>query len=164
MAKGFLKWNKTFGKIDKETKVPSQRIADDECIIAGSKSHIVAPSQQQTPIDFSIQPRVLNLKSNNKIIFSRIRLPEMYDPHDIAKNSLGLSVQSCSFCRIVYPAWQFPCHEHYLSLFLQQDLVNIIEILNVDLPTKLNLKISGEMNDGTAFEGIETIWIIKQKK
>ncbi len=35
--------------------------------------------------------------------------------------------------------------------------------LNVNLPAKLSIKISGEINDGTDFEGIETIWIIKQK-
>jgi hypothetical protein len=156
-------WDKTFGKIDIETKIPTQRTADYEFMIAGSKSHLLVPNQQRTPIDLSILPRVLNLKSNNKIIFSWIRLPEKYDPHDIDNNSLELSVPSCSLCRIIYPTWQFPCHERYLTLFSQQDLINIIEMLDVDLPTKLNLKISGEMNDGTAFEGIETIWIIKKK-
>ena len=157
-------WNKTIGKIDIETKISAQRSAEYERMIAGSKSLILAPDQPLTPIDLSIQPRVLNLKSNNKFIFSRIKLPEKYDPHDIANNSLELSFPSCSLCRVLYPTWQFSCHEHYLTLFLQQDLVNLIEILNVDPPAKLNLKISGEMNDGTAFEGIETIWIIKQEK
>jgi hypothetical protein len=133
-------------------------------MIADSKSHIPDPNQPLTPIDLSILPRILNLKSNNKFIFSRIRLPEKHDPHDIANNSLELSFPSCSLCRVIYPTWQFSCHEHYLTLFLQQDLVDIIEILNVDPPAKLNIKISGEMNDGTAFEGIETIRIIKQKK
>ena len=156
-------WNKTFKKIDIETKFSTQRIADDERMIAGSKSHILAPNRPPTTIDLSILPRVLDLKSNNKFIFSRIRLPEKYDPHDIDKNSLELSFPSCSLCRVIYPTWQYSCHEHYLSLFLQQDLVNIVEILNVDLPAKLNIKISGEISDGTAFEGIETIWIIKQK-
>ena len=156
-------WNKTFGKIDTETKIPAQRSADYECMLAGSKSHLLAPSQPLTHIDLSILPRVLNLKSNNKIIYSWIKLPEKYDPHDIAKDSLELSVPSCSSCRIIYPTRQFPCHEQYLTLFPHQDLINIIEILDLDLPTRLNLKISGEMNDGTAFEGIETIWIIKQK-
>jgi hypothetical protein len=36
--------------------------------------------------------------------------------------------------------------------------------MDLDLPTKLNLKIYGEMIDGTPFEGLETIWIIKQIK
>ncbi len=157
-------WDKTFGEIDIETKKPMQRTADYESIIAGSKSSLIVPSQPRTPIDLGILPRVLNLKSDNKIIFSWIRLPEKYDPHDIANNSLELSVPSCSLCRIIYPTWQFPCHEKYLSLFSQQDLIKIIEMLQVELPTKLDLKISGEMSDGTAFEGIETIWIIKQKE
>jgi hypothetical protein len=156
-------WSKTFGKIDVETKIPTQRTADYEYMIAGSKSHLLVPSQPHKPIDLCILPRVLNLNSNNKIIFSWIRLPDKYDPHNIDKNSLELSIPSCSLCKIIYPIQQFPCHQRYLTLFPQQDLINIIEILHLDLPTKLNLKISGEMNDGTDFEGIETIWIIKQK-
>lgn len=156
-------WNKTFGKIDIETKIPTQWTADYEYLIAGSKSQFLVPSQPRTPIDLSFQPKVLNLKSNNKFIYSWVRLPEKYDSHDIAKNSIELTVPSCSLCRIIYPTWQFPYHEQYLYFFPQKDLIKIIEVLDLDLPTKLNLKISGEMNDGTAFEGIETIWIIKKK-
>ena len=156
-------WNKTFGKIDVETKISTQRNADYERVMAGSKNHILAPDQPLTSFDLSILPRVLDLKSNNKFIISRIRVPEKYDPHDIDNNSLELSFPSCSLCRAIYPTWQFSCHEHYLSLFLQQDLVSIIEILNVDFPAKLDIMVSGEMNDGTAFEGIETIWIIIRK-
>ena len=155
--------NKTIGKIDIGTKISAQRNADYGRMIADSKSLIPAPSQPLTPIDLSILPRVLNLKSKDKFIISRIRLPEKYDPHDIAGKSLELSFPSCSLCRVIYPTWQFSCHEHYLSLFLQQDFVNTIENLNVDLPARLNIKLSGEMNDGTAFEGIETIWIVIQE-
>jgi hypothetical protein len=157
-------WDKTFGKIDIETKNLTQRTADYESMIAGSKSHLIVPTQPSTPIDLSILPRVLNLISNNKVIFSRIQLPEKYDPHDIARNSIVLSIPSCSFCTTIHPTWQFPCHEKYLTLFHSQDLINVIEVLDIELPAKLSLKISGEMNDGTVFEGIETIWIFKQKE
>jgi hypothetical protein len=156
-------WNETFGRIDIGTSISTQRIADYERMIAGSESHILTPNRPLSNIDISILPRVINLKSNKKFIFSRIRLPEKYDPHDIDENSLELSFPSCSLCRVIYPTWQFPCHQHYLTLFLQQDLVSILETLNIDLPAKLNIKISGEINDGTDFEGIETIWIIKEK-
>jgi hypothetical protein len=36
--------------------------------------------------------------------------------------------------------------------------------MDLDFPTKLNLKVFGEMSDGTRFEGLGTIWIIKQIK
>jgi hypothetical protein len=36
--------------------------------------------------------------------------------------------------------------------------------MDLDLPTKLSLKVYGETNDGSAFEGLGTIWIIKQIK
>jgi hypothetical protein len=36
--------------------------------------------------------------------------------------------------------------------------------MDLDLPAKLNLKVYGEINDGTPFEGLGTIWIIKQIK
>lgn len=66
-------WNKTFGKIDIETKIPTQWTADYEYLIAGSKSQFLVPSQPRTPIDLSFQPKVLNLKSNNKFIYSWVR-------------------------------------------------------------------------------------------
>ena len=157
-------WGKTFGKIDIETRGSKPRTDDNSEIIAGSTSPLIAPVQPTTAIDLCILPRVLNLNTSDKILVSWIRLPERYDPHDIASNSLQLSVPSCSLCAVIYPTWQFPVHQQYLTLFPQQDIINIIETLDMNLPGKVYLKIYGEMNDGTPFEALETIWIIKKEK
>ena len=140
------------------------KTTDYAYLIADSASSLFVPKQQPKPVDLLIQPKTLNLKSKGKILISWIKLQEKYDPHAITFDSLELSVQSCSKCKIIYPTWQFPVHGQYLTVFLRQDLIDILETMDLDLPVKLNLKVNGEMDDGTPFEGIETIWIIEPKK
>ncbi len=141
-----------------------QRTTNCGFIIAGSTSSLFVPKQTAKPIGIFIQPRVLEIKAKGNIFFSWISLPEEYDAHAISCDSLELSVLSCPKCNIMYPTYQFPVHGKYLTVFLRKDLIDIIETMDLDLPTKLNLKVYGEMNDGTPFEGLETIWIIKQIK
>ena len=157
-------WSKTFEKIDIEIESSIQRTTNCGFIIAGSTSSLFVPKQTPKPTGIFIQPRVLEIKAKGNIFYSWISLPEEYDPHAISSDSLELSVLSCPKCKIIYPTWQFPVHGKYLTVFLRKDLIDIIGTMNLDLPTKLNLKVYGEMNDGTPFEGLETIWIIKQKK
>ena len=157
-------WSKTFEKIDIETEGSMQRKTNCGYIMAASTSPLIFPKQPAKPIGIFIQPRVLNIKAEGNIFFSWISLPEEYDPHAISSDSLELSVLSCPKCKIIYPSYQFPVHGKYLTVFLRKDLINIIETMDLDLPAKLNLKVYGEMNDGTPFEGLETIWIIKQIK
>ena len=157
-------WSKSFGKIDTETKSSTLESAKYDYIISGLIEPLIIAGQSTTRADLSVLPRVLNLKTTDKLIFSWIRLPEKYDPHDIARSSLEITIPSCSLCTIIQPTWQFPVHEKYLTLFPQQDLVDKIKMMDMNLPARLNLKISGEMNDGTPFVGLESIWIIKQKK
>jgi hypothetical protein len=158
------KWNKTFEKMDSEIESSMQTATDNNQISDSSTSSLSVSSQPVLPIDICIHPRVLNLNSKSKMIISWIKLPEEHDSYDIAVKSLGLSVVPCPKCETIYPTWQSPKHRQYLTVFPQQDLIDKIERMNLDLPTKLNLKIYGELNDGTPFEGLETIRIIKQKK
>jgi len=156
-------WNKTFEKMDSETKTSMQTASDYNHFSDSSTSSSSVSNQPVSPIDICIQPRVLNLNAIGKIIFSWIKLPEEYDPHDIAVESIGLTVMSCPKCEVIYPSYQFPIHRQYLTVFPRQDLIEKIKTMDLKLPTKLNLKIYGELNDGTPFEGLETIRIIKQK-
>lgn len=115
-------------------------------------------------ISINIYPKILNLKSKGKRIISGIKLPEEYDPHDLARDSFELSIPSCSYCEVIYPTCGFPLWKRYLAFFPRQNLIDEIETINLDLPTNMDLKITGELNDGTPFEGIDTIRVIKRKK
>jgi hypothetical protein len=157
-------WAKTLEKVDIEIESSMQRIPNCSYIIASSTSSIILPKQQPKPIGIFIQPRVLKLNSKGNIFFSWISLPEEYDPHAISHDSVELSVLSCPKCQVIYPTYQFPVHGKYLTVFLRKDLIDIIGTMDLDFPTKVNLKVFGEMSDGTHFEGLGTIWIIKQIK
>jgi hypothetical protein len=156
-------WNKTSEKMDSETKTSMQTASDYKRLSDSSTRSSSASNQPVSSVDISIQPRVLYLNAIGKIIFSWIKLPEEYDPHDIAVKSIGLTVVSCPKCEVIYPSYQFPIHRQYLTVFPRQDLIEKIKTMDLNLPTKLNLKIYGELSDGTPFEGSETIRIIKQK-
>jgi CSLREA domain-containing protein len=115
-------------------------------------------------VEIDIKPKVLNLKSKGKRTISLIRLSEEYAPHDIAIGSIELSVPSCSHCEVIYPTHELPLRRNYLALFRRQDLIDEIEKLDRDHPVKLDLKITGEFNDGTSFEGLDTIQVIRRGK
>ena len=111
--------------------------------------------------DIIVYPKVLNLKSNRRIIITGIRFQEGYDPHDIDEESLELTIQSCIDCGTIYPDCGYPSQGRYISIFPRQGLRNYIETVDLEFPTKLQLTITGELKDGTPFEGFYTIWVVK---
>jgi hypothetical protein len=127
----------------------------DEILNAG-------PCEYDFVID--IKPRVLNLKSKGKRIISWIMVPEEFDPHDIVGYSLELSIPSCSGCEVIYPTWGFPLRRRYIAFFPRQDLIDEIESMSLGLPTKLYLKLTGVLYDGTPFKGLDTIRVINKRK
>ncbi len=93
-----------------------------------------------------------------------IRLPEEHDIRDIVKHSLELSIPSCSDsgCKTGKAIFGFPLRRCYLAFFPRQDLIEQIENRSVETPTKLDLKVSGDLEDGTRFEGVDSIWVIRR--
>jgi hypothetical protein len=130
----------------------------------GITCDIGAIVQVQIEVAINIHPKVLNLKSKGKIIISGIRLPEEYDPHNIARDSLELSIPSCSHCEVIYPTCGSPLWKRYLAFVPRQDLIDEIETMNLELPAKLDLKMTGELDDGTLLEGLDTIWVKNKRK
>jgi hypothetical protein len=115
-------------------------------------------------IGLCIKPHVLSLASEGKLVISMIGLPEAFDPHDINRDSIELSLLSCPTCESLHPTRQYPSHGSYTTYFLRQDLIEKLKRMNVDARTRIYLKIYGEMNDGTPFEGLESIWVIEGKR
>ncbi|MCD4811225.1 hypothetical protein K8R14_01290 [bacterium] len=113
--------------------------------------------------DIRIQPMVLNLESKRKAIICLIRLPEECDIRNIASDSLELSIPSCSGSEAINVSRGFPLRRRFLAFFPRQDLIDEIENMDLELPTKLDLKLNGELNDGTLFEGLDTIGVIERR-
>lgn len=111
--------------------------------------------------DIVIYPKVLNLKSDHRTITTGIRLHDGYDPHDIDGESIELSIQSCAVCKTIYPDCGYPSQGRYISIFPRPDLIDDIETVELEFPTKLELKINGELMDGTPFEGLNVIWVVE---
>jgi len=48
--------------------------------------------------------------------------------------------------------------------FKRRDVIDIIKGMGLTLPADVELKVTGQLNDATPFEGIDTIRVIKPKK
>lgn len=116
------------------------------------------------PATIDIYPRLLNLNSKGKRIMCWIKLHEEYGPRDISKHSLVLSIPSCPDCETINVTCGFPLRKRYLAFFPRQELIDEIEAMGLELPMELELKISGELDDGTPFEGLDPIWVIKPER
>ena len=95
-------------------------------------------------------PRTLNLRSAGKWVTCSIALPEGYDVGDIDTESIRLEgeLAVCSSSR---------SRRTLRVKFDRQELVAYIESLGIDLPADVELVVSGQLSDGTKFEGNDTI-------
>jgi predicted outer membrane repeat protein len=96
--------------------------------------------------DSRIVPRTINLTSSGKWITAFLRLPENYNVADIDPNSVFLEDE-------IKPE-QFSVDEQSqvaTARFAREDVLPILE------PGDINLKISGQLTDGTTFEATDII-------
>ena len=114
------------------------------------------------PADLTICPNTLNIKSKGKRIWCWIKLPQDYSVKDIDRDSLELSIPSCSDCDPINVTCGFPLWRRYLAFFSRQALIDEIETMGSELPSKLELRVSGNLEDGTLFEGLDSIRVIKR--
>lgn len=107
------------------------------------------------PIDASIEidPHIFNIQSKGKWLTCHIWLPEDYNVADIEPNSVRLEK--------VIPAewiWFEEEQEFAIAKFSRSELQNILELGDVELT------ITGELIDGTIFEGTDTIKVLDKAR
>ena len=72
-------WKKPIGKIKLETESPVESTHNYDRHTYSSQNFLPISNQPLSSIDIFIQPKVLNLNSQGKMIISWIRLPEDYE-------------------------------------------------------------------------------------
>ena len=105
--------------------------------------------------DVQIEPETLNLSSEGKWITCYIELPEAYDESDIDVGSLLLEY----LLEVQHSDVQ---DDVLMVKFDRQDVIAYIElVLEIELPADVTLMVTGELTDGTPFEGSDTIRVIE---
>jgi len=104
----------------------------------------------------NIDPDTLNLSSQGKWVTCYIELPEDYEVSDIDIESLSLEG--------VLEVQQSDIQDGVLMVkFDRQDLVDYLDfVLGVVPPAEGELVVTGNLTDGTPFEGRDTIWVIDE--
>jgi len=115
-------------------------------------SFTVVPELVEAEID--IEPDTLNLKSKGNWLTCYIWLPEDCNVADIEPNSIRLEAEPND----IYPDWLW--FEEYeqvaMAKFKRSELQEALE------PGEVELTITGELTDGTRFEGADTIKVINK--
>jgi len=148
---------------------------DSPCIDAGDPNYIAEPNETDLDgnprifgdrIDMGayefvpsinativIRPETLNLASRGKWITCRIWLPDNYNVTDINPNSFFLEDE-------IEPLWLWFDEEQQVVMakFSRSALQEVLA--DLETPSEVELTVSGELVDGTVFEGTDTIKVI----
>lgn len=121
----------------------------------------------------SITPDTLNLASNGKWITANIALPQPYDANQIDLESVKLIVNNNELGADLTAPVSFADYDGDgmvdLSIkFLRQPIIACLSIVDYSGDTnnvrQEELTVSGVLNDGTLFQGKDTVKILNSKK
>ncbi len=141
--------NRFIGMID-EVRIYNRALSGSE--IEDLAGETPEPPAIEAAID--IDPDTLNLNSKGKWITCYIKLPEAYDVDDIDVDSILLEY----LLQVQHSDVQ---DDVLMVKFDRQDVMAYIElVLEIELPADVTLMVTGELTDGTPFEGSDTIRVI----
>jgi hypothetical protein len=108
------------------------------------------------PAEVDITPQTLNLASKGRWITCHISLPEDYNVADIEPNSVMLENEPND----IYADWIRLEGEAAMAKFKRWEVREMLTELGQ--LGRVELFVSGELNDGTRFEGTDTILVINR--
>jgi len=130
-----------------------------------------APTQPCIVVDFDIAADVLNLRSKGKWITAYIQLPEGYDPSNINASTITLNG---TIPPVLDPKYDFVTksseylvdhnNDSILERMVKFDRATLESWIyqNVGMQHEISLTITGELTDGTLFDGTDTINVLWQ--
>lgn len=125
--------------------------------------------QAPVPATIYIYPDTLNLKSKGKLIRAYIELPEGYYVEDIDCPTILLEgeigAESCDrSIESLVGDYDEDGILDYMVKFDRQAVIDHIEDIGIEDNDKVQLTVVGELDDGTPFEGSDTIRVIDKRK
>jgi len=130
---------------------------DGDPRIAGTKVDIGADEVMLAiSVDVKIMPKILNLQSNGKWVNCFIILDDGYAPTDVNVPSIRLNDS-------IAPAWSNIDRKARKLLFVKFDRSEVQQMLQDTREISATLTVTGKLNDGTDFEGQDTIRLFNKK-
>jgi formylglycine-generating enzyme required for sulfatase activity len=116
---------------------------------------VASVPEQAFEVEAEITPHTLNVQSKGKWISCKIWLPEDYDVADV--NSYSVTLEDEIEAEWI---WFDQDQQVIMAKFSRSALQEILA--DLEIPTDVELLVSGRLNDGTFFEGTDTIRLIEK--